>query len=132
MRCCIAVEGGNILCRRLVIFGRGAIRCHKYVLKEMTATRDADRTRGLRVFDSAFFGHASFTASNVVRCFVFALGGSVLIPKPARADTRLVPYYRAATRLATAFALLADVSMFVLAGEVKRRDRLSARLGDIL
>jgi acyl-CoA dehydrogenase len=128
----ITVEGANILTRSLIIFGQGSIRCHPYVLKEMTATRDPDRTRGLRDFDSAFFGHASFTASNVVRCFVFALGGSVLIPKPARADTRLVPYYRAATRLATAFALLADVSMFVLGGELKRRERLSARLGDIL
>jgi len=128
----ITVEGANILTRSLIIFGQGAIRCHPYVLKEMTATRNADRTQGLRDFDSAFFGHASFTASNVVRCFVFALGGSVLIPKPVRADTRLEPYYRAATRLATAFALLADVSMFMLGGELKRRERLSARLGDIL
>jgi acyl-CoA dehydrogenase len=128
----ITVEGANILTRCLIIFGQGAIRCHPYVLKEMTATRDADRAKGLRDFDSAFFGHANFTASHAVRSFVFALGGSALIPKPSRADTRLVPYYRAATRLATAFALLADVSMFALGGELKRRERLSARLGDIL
>ena len=128
----ITVEGANILTRSLIIFGQGAIRCHPYLLKEMAATRDPDRAKGLRDFDTAFFGHTSFTASNVVRSFVCALGGSVLIPKPTRADARLVPYYRAATRLATAFALLADVSMFVLGGELKRRERLSARLGDIL
>ncbi|CAN7246371.1 acyl-CoA dehydrogenase [Caballeronia sp. LjRoot29] len=128
----ITVEGANILTRCLIIFGQGAIRCHPYVLKEMTATRNADRAQGLRDFDNAFFSHANFTASNAVRSFVFALGGSALIPKPPRADARLVPYYRAATRLATAFALLADVSMFVLGGELKRRERLSARLGDIL
>ncbi|SOE66383.1 acyl-CoA dehydrogenase [Burkholderia sp. D7] len=128
----ITVEGANILTRSLIIFGQGAIRCHPYVLKEMTATRDADRAKGLRDFDNAFFGHASFTASNVVRSLVFALGGSVLIARPKRADARLVPYYRAATRMSTAFALLADVSMFVLGGELKRRERLSARLGDIL
>ncbi|OTP69322.1 acyl-CoA dehydrogenase [Caballeronia sordidicola] len=128
----ITVEGANILTRSLIIFGQGAIRCHPYVLREMAATRDSDRAKGLRDFDNAFFGHASFTASNMVRSLVFALGGSVLIPKPARADARLVPYYRASTRMATAFALLADVSMFVLGGELKRRERLSARLGDIL
>jgi len=128
----ITVEGANILTRSLIIFGQGAIRCHRYVLREMAATRDSDRAKGLRDFDNAFFGHASFTASNMVRSLVFALGGSVLIPKPARADARLVPYYRASTRMATAFALLADVSMFVLGGELKRRERLSARLGDIL
>jgi acyl-CoA dehydrogenase len=30
------------------------------------------------------------------------------------------------------FALLADVSMFVLGGDLKRRERISARLGDVL
>ena len=128
----ITVEGANILTRCLIIFGQGAIRCHPYVLKEMAATREPDRAKALRDFDAAFFGHASFVASNAMRALVFAFGGSALIPKPARADARLVPCYRAATRLATAFALLADVSMFVLGGELKRRERLSARLGDVL
>lgn len=41
----ITVEGANILTRSLIIFGQGAIRCHPYVLKEMAATRDADRAR---------------------------------------------------------------------------------------
>ena len=128
----ITVEGANILTRCLIIFGQGAIRCHPYVLKEMAATREPDRAKALRDFDDAFFGHASFVASNAMRALVFAFGGSALIPKPARADARLVPCYRAATRLSTAFALLADVSMFVLGGELKRRERLSARLGDVL
>jgi acyl-CoA dehydrogenase len=124
----ITVEGANILTRCLIIFGQGAIRCHPYVLKEMTATRDDDQ----RAFDAAFFGHASFLASNAMRSFVYALGGCALMPKPARADRRLAHYYRAATRLSSAFALFADVSMLTLGGELKRRERLSARLGDIL
>ncbi|WP_438393246.1 acyl-CoA dehydrogenase [Caballeronia sp. DA-9] len=128
----ITVEGANILTRSLIIFGQGAIRCHPYVLKEMAATQNTDHARGLAEFDNAFFGHASFTASNVMRSFVYALGASALIAKPRRADARLVPYYRASTRMATVFALLADVSMFVLGSELKRRERLSARLGDIL
>ncbi|SAK91927.1 acyl-CoA dehydrogenase [Caballeronia temeraria] len=124
----ITVEGANILTRSLIIFGQGAIRCHPYVLKEMAATRDND----LRAFDDAFFGHASFLASNAMRSFVYACGGGVFIAKPAHADARLLPYYRAATRLSSAFALFADVSMLALGGELKRRERLSARLGDIL
>jgi acyl-CoA dehydrogenase len=63
----ITVEGANILTRCLIIFGQGAIRCHPYVLKEMAATRETDRARALRDFDAAFFGHVSFTLSNVVR-----------------------------------------------------------------
>ena len=41
-------------------------------------------------------------------------------------------YYQQLTRLSAAFAWTADISMFVLGGSLKRRERLSARLGDIL
>ncbi|MCA1780101.1 MAG: acyl-CoA dehydrogenase [Xanthomonadaceae bacterium] len=33
----ITVEGANILTRSMIIFGQGAIRCHPWLLKEMTA-----------------------------------------------------------------------------------------------
>jgi acyl-CoA dehydrogenase len=128
----ITVEGANILTRCLIIFGQGAIRCHPYVLREMAATREPDQARALRDFDNAFFGHASFLAANAMRSLVYACGGGIFARRPARADSRLVPYYRAATRLSSAFALFADVSMLALGGELKRRERLSARLGDIL
>ncbi|MGE8487884.1 MAG: acyl-CoA dehydrogenase, partial [Paraburkholderia nemoris] len=128
----ITVEGANILTRCLIIFGQGAIRCHPYVLKEMEATRETDRSKALRDFDAAFFGHVSFTLSNVVRSFVYGVTGGAFITKPRMAYAPLLSYYRAATRISTAFALLADVSMFVLGGDLKRRERISGRLGDVL
>jgi acyl-CoA dehydrogenase len=128
----ITVEGANILTRCLIIFGQGAIRCHPYVLKEMAATRESDHAKALRDFDEAFFGHVSFTLSNVMRSFVYGITAGAFISKPLRAYAPLVPYYRAATRISTVFALLADVSMFVLGGDLKRRERISARLGDVL
>ncbi|MGA7782044.1 MAG: acyl-CoA dehydrogenase [Paraburkholderia sp.] len=128
----ITVEGANILTRCLIIFGQGAIRCHPYVLKEMAATRESDHAKALRDCDEAFFGHVSFTLSNVVRSFVYGITAGAFIGKPQRAYAPLVPYYRAATRISTVFALLADVSMFVLGGDLKRRERISARLGDVL
>ncbi|CAH2923839.1 MAG: Acyl-CoA dehydrogenase [uncultured Paraburkholderia sp.] len=128
----ITVEGANILTRCLIIFGQGAIRCHPYVLKEMSATREADRAQALRHFDDAFFGHLGFTLSNVVRSFVYGLSGGAFIATPRAAHAPLHRYYRAATRMATVFALLADVSMFVLGGDLKRRERISARLGGML
>lgn len=128
----ITVEGANILTRCLIIFGQGAIRCHPYVLKEMIATRETDHRKALRDFDAAFFGHVSFTLSNVVRSFVYGVTGGAFITKPRTAYAPLLSYYRAATRISTAFALLADVSMFVLGGDLKRRERISGRLGDVL
>ena len=43
----ITVEGANLLTRNLIIFGQGAIRCHPFVLREMTAARNPDRARQL-------------------------------------------------------------------------------------
>ncbi|MEZ0605405.1 acyl-CoA dehydrogenase [Paraburkholderia sp. IW21] len=128
----ITVEGANILTRCLIIFGQGAIRCHPYVLKEMAATRETDRAKALRDFDAAFFGHVSFTLSNVVRSVVYGVTGGAFITRPHKAHAPLLSYYSAATRLSTAFALLADVSMFVLGADLKRRERISGRLGDVL
>src|SRR4029077_12004625 len=56
----ITVEGANILTRSMIIFGQGAIRCHPYVLKEIAATKEADRAAAIEAFDRAVWGHASF------------------------------------------------------------------------
>ena len=63
----ITVEGANILTRSLIIFGQGAIRCHPFVLKEMEATRHADRAQAVVDFDAALAGHVRFAMSNVAR-----------------------------------------------------------------
>jgi acyl-CoA dehydrogenase len=63
---------------------------------------------------------------------VYGITGGALIARPRRAYAPLHGYYRAATRVSTALALFADVSMLVLGGDLKRRERLSGRLGDVL
>jgi len=126
----ITVEGANILTRTMIIFGQGAIRGHPYVLKEINATKEADHARALRDFDAAFFGHVAFVASNKARTLWLGLTRALFTGAPGGAGTRR--YYQQLTRLSSAFALMADVAMFVLGGALKRRERLSARLGDIL
>ncbi|MDO8813323.1 MAG: acyl-CoA dehydrogenase [Gallionella sp.] len=126
----ITVEGANILTRSMIIFGQGAIRCHPYVLKEIAAAHDHDRQHALHQFDEALFGHISFTLSNAARSFVFSLINGHGIPVPPGDETRR--YYQQLTRFSTAFALSADVAMAVLGGSLKRREKISARLGDVL
>lgn len=126
----ITVEGANILTRSLMIFGQGAIRAHPYVLKEIHAAHDPDQARALREFDDAFFSHIGFSVSNSVRTLVFALTGGRIVEVPTEAPTRI--YYQSLTRYSTAFALAADLSMLFLGGALKRREKLSARLGDVL
>lgn len=126
----ITVEGANILTRSLIIFGQGAVRAHPYVLKEIQAAHDHDKKRALQNFDAALFGHISFSMSNAVRACLFGLTGGRGIDVPTDAPTRR--YYQQLTRYSAAFAIAADVSMLVLGGGLKRREKISARLGDVL
>ena len=126
----ITVEGANILTRSMIIFGQGAIRGHPYVLKEIAATRETAQHKALADFDTAFFGHVAFVVSNFARTAWMGLTRAVFVAAPGDAHTHR--YYQQLTRLSSAFALMSDAAMFVLGGSLKRRERLSARLGDVL
>jgi acyl-CoA dehydrogenase len=126
----ITVEGANILTRTMIIFGQGAIRGHPWVLKEINATRETDAEKALKDFDTAFFGHVAFVLSNFVRALFLGFTKALFSPAPGDAQTKR--YYQKLTRFSAGFALIADAAMFVLGGSLKRRERLSARLGDIL
>ncbi|WP_445657081.1 acyl-CoA dehydrogenase [Achromobacter sp. NCFB-sbj8-Ac1-l] len=128
----ITVEGANILTRSLIIFGQGAIRCHPYVLAEMQAAQSPDRKQGLQDFDRAFWGHVGFVVRNKLRALGTSLTGGRWIGINADVAPEMKRYYQLLSRYSAAFALLADTSMLVLGGSLKRRERLSARLGDIL
>ncbi|WP_372383893.1 acyl-CoA dehydrogenase FadE [Vibrio sp. BS-M-Sm-2] len=130
----ITVEGANILTRSMIIYGQGAIRCHPYVLNEMEAAYSGS-SDALDKFDSALAGHVSFTMSNLVRSLWFGLtdGRGSDAPTPSnKTDKQTQRYYQQLNRYSANLALLSDISMAVLGGSLKRRERLSARLGDIL
>jgi acyl-CoA dehydrogenase len=125
----ITVEGANVLTRNLIIFGQGAIRCHPYVLAELEAARMTDSKASLKAFDNAVMKHVGFGMSNAIRSLILGLTGSYLVNAP-RNKTKA--YFQQATRFSSAFALIADVSMLSMGGNLKRKESISARLGDIL
>ena len=110
----------------------GAIRCHPYVLKEMHAAREPDRARASLAFDAALTGHLRFALTSFARTFVMGLTGSHFVGVPANIAPRTRRYYQQLTRFSSALAFVADVSMGTLGGALKRKEKLSARLGDIL
>ncbi len=126
----ITVEGANILTRSMIIFGQGAIRCHPWVLKEFAAVHQTDKRKALIQFDNAFFGHIRFLASNIVHSLSLGLTRGRFSKTPATMDTHRQFQYL--NWLSSSFALCADVAMMTLGGALKRKERLSARLGDIL
>lgn len=126
----ITVEGANILTRSLIIFGQGAIRCHPFVLREMSAARNPDRERGVDEFDRALFGHIGFTISNAARSLVMALTLARFESVPDAGPTRR--YYQHVERFSASFAFATDVAMLALSGYLKKKESISARLGDVL
>ncbi|MDZ7750427.1 MAG: acyl-CoA dehydrogenase [Gammaproteobacteria bacterium] len=126
----ITVEGANVLTRNMIVFGQGAIRCHPWVLEELEAVHDADKARGLARFDRALAGHVAFLLGNLARTLFLGLGDGRLSAAPPHPATRR--HYQHLNRISAAFALCADATMMTLGGTLKRRERLSARLGDVL
>ncbi len=128
----ITVEGANILTRSLIIFGQGAIRCHPYVLREMRAAKELQGVEAAVEFDDAFTSHIGHTLSNGVRAFVHGLTAARLAPVPSGAAREMARYYQRVGQLSAAFAFLADISMLAMGGALKKKEKISARLGDVL
>lgn len=117
----ITVEGANILTRSLIIFGQGAVRCHPYVMAEMTAVAQKDE----EALGRALMGHGAHVARNLWR----SLFGAPVIGTPPEA---LANEARMLARLSAKYALTCDLAMGFLGGKLKRMELLSARLGDCL
>jgi acyl-CoA dehydrogenase len=121
----ITVEGANILTRSMIVYGQGAIRCHPYALEEIRAfeARDLDR------FDRAFWGHLGFSLHNAARAPWMALTGGRLARAPSGPTRRL---FQRLERLTSAFAIVSDAAMVTLGGALKRREKITGRLADML
>ncbi len=127
----ITVEGANILTRSLMIFGQGSIRSHPYLLREMEAAQMENKKQGLQEFDSVFYQHIQRNIQLFGRSLLLALTGSHIAEAPdIHPKTRR--YFQHMSRFSAAFALLSDVTLMTLGGELKRKEKLSARLGDCL
>ncbi len=121
----ITVEGANILTRTLMIFGQGAIRCHPFAENEISALEKGD----VRGFDYAFFGHIGHVVRNFCRSIVLSWSRGHAASVPVEGVTR-----RDFQRLAWAssrFAILADVAMGTLGGDLKRKEILTGRFSDV-
>ncbi len=125
----ITVEGANILTRNLIIFGQGAIRCHPYLLQEVELI--SAKNPKIEELDHTLMAHIGFFASNLLRSFAYGLTGGQFIFTTIK-NKRIKKYQRQLTRMSAALALLADSSLILLGGSLKRRESVSARLGDIM
>ncbi len=126
----ITVEGANILTRTLIVFGQGAMRCHPYVMDEMDALSAKDEEEGIRTFDALLMKHLAYVMGNAARSFVYSVGLGRLAPTPTAGE--VTSYYRELARFSASFATMADFSLLVLGGALKRKEKISGRFADAL
>ena len=126
----ITVEGANILTRSMIVFGQGAMRCHPFLVREIEAAQNEDETRARQDFDAALFAHLGYTTQNGARALVYGLTRAAVAPAPSVGASR--KYYRRLARMSAAYAFLADITLLMLGGELKRKEKLSGRFADAL
>lgn len=121
----ITVEGANILTRNMIIFGQGSIRCHPYLLKEMNAVKN----NNLKSFDELIFSHLGFLFRNFARAYFHGITNGLFVVVP---DGMTKRHFQKVMRYSAAFALVADIICATMGATLKRKENLSAKLGDIL
>ncbi len=126
----ITVEGANILTRTMIIFGQGAMRCHPWLIKEIEAVNNDDEKKGLEKFDDALLGHIGYLCSNISRAFIVGLSGSHLAKSPI--SGRVSIYYKRLNQMSAAFSVISDLTLMLLGGAFKRKEKLSGRFADAL
>jgi acyl-CoA dehydrogenase len=127
----ITVEGANILTRSLITFAQGALRSHPYLYKEIQACQDTDDRRGLAAFETAFADHVSFSLSNVFGALFHNITFGLFAQVPEKAYGT-AEWYRQLWRASRNFALVADLTVAVLGGGLKTKQKLTGRLADAL
>jgi len=121
----ITVEGANILTRTMIIFGQGALRCHPYTYKELISAETGD----ISLFDQSFWGHIHHVFRNLCRYVLLGVTRGYL---SLHLFGTLAPFKRRLLWASAAFAFLSDMIMFQYGGTLKRKEKITGRLADIL
>jgi alkylation response protein AidB-like acyl-CoA dehydrogenase len=126
----ITVEGANILTRNLMIFGQGSLRCHPYLLDEMEALEIENKEESKDKFEELFYKHLKHTATQSTKGFLHGLSLGIFEGSPK--NTKYKKYYKKLNRMSRALSISSDFALLVLGGNLKRKEYLSSRLGDML
>ena len=130
----ITVEGANILTRCLMIYGQGIMRCHPFIKDEIGSLSiyDKDPIKAVSVFDDLFMKHGGYFISNLMRTIIYSLTRGNLSFTDKKIIAPAKHFVKKMNWLSAALAFTTDVSLMILGGSLKRKERLSGRLGDVL
>ncbi|MFT7098498.1 MAG: acyl-CoA dehydrogenase [Rickettsiales bacterium] len=122
----ITVEGANIMTRSLIHFGQGAIVCHPFAYKEMEALENND----VAAFDIALFGHIKHFSRNIVNALFLSVTRGYFHKSSKKGI--IGKYEKKIAWSSASFAVLADIAIIKFGGNLKRKEKINGRFGDIL
>ncbi|MGB9152939.1 MAG: acyl-CoA dehydrogenase [Alphaproteobacteria bacterium] len=125
----INVEGHNVMTRNLMIFPQAVFCSHPYFLKEIVALENPNDNQALGQFSLLMAQHAGNSARSASKSLWYGVTSGGKSPVNDK-DTE--KYYREVNRLCAAFSIVADATVVRLGSALKREERTSARLGDVL
>ncbi|MGZ3723519.1 MAG: DUF1974 domain-containing protein, partial [Bdellovibrionales bacterium] len=81
-------------------------------------------------FDEAFWGHMGHIVRNLIRCVFLSVTRAHLVMSPVGGPSRR--YIQKLNWVSASFAIMTDLSMGMLGGKLKIKEKLTGRFADIL
>ena len=100
--------------------------CHPFVYKEIEALENND----IAAFDKAFFGHIAHFLRNIVKALFLSISRGYI--HKSSTNGIIGKYEKKLAWASASFAVLADIAIIKFGGNLKRKEKLNGRFGDIL
>ena len=120
----ITVEGANILTRNLMQFGQGLIKCHPYLYDEVEALK----SNNIKEFDRLLFSHIGLVNSSLFKSVFYYFTRANFV----NTQTQFRRYRQKLVWVSAEFTLLSNTSLLFFGAQLKKRENIGARFGDIL
>ena len=122
----ITVEGANILTRSLIMFGQGSVRCHPYLQNEIRSLQNDDA----KLFTRCLLGHGTYLISNIIRAVFHNITFGRFIRGAGDQHSRR--FFRRLGLISVNYAVMSDLVLLILGGNLKRKERMSGQFADVL
>lgn len=126
---CASNEHASLFLRSMN-YGHSLFRCHPYLLHEIEIADNRNQAAAIRQFDQVVFAHIGHSLSAAARSLIMGFTGGLGSRTGKRGS--IAVYYQNMNRYAANLALLADVVLGTLGGQIRSHPALCARLGDML
>jgi acyl-CoA dehydrogenase len=102
--------------------------CHPYIRKLIDSVNTDDSEQSSS-FDQLLFSYVGYFMRNLSRALVYkcSFGFAAKVP-----HSHMARLYQKLSSLSACYAVASDMALISLGGNLKRKERLSARLGDIM